>query len=52
MDFRWVASITLWTMLSGPVLSTHSLPTSAPRSKPAPLAKPVPPRCSPVAPAR
>jgi hypothetical protein len=52
MDFRWVAAITLWTLLSGPVLSTHSVPASAPRSKPATVAQPVRTQVSPVTPAR
>jgi hypothetical protein len=52
MDFRWVAAITLWTLLSGPVLSTRSVPASAPRTKPATAAQPVQPRVSPVTPAR
>jgi hypothetical protein len=31
MEFRWVAAITLWTMLSGPVLTSPGL-KQAPRS--------------------
>jgi len=26
MEFRWVAGLTLWTMLSGPILSQPSPP--------------------------
>jgi len=30
MEFRWVAALTLWTMLSGPILSQPTPPKSAP----------------------
>jgi hypothetical protein len=30
MDFRWVAFITLWTILSGPVFGTATGTSSAP----------------------
>ena len=29
MEFRWVAGLTLWTMLSGPILSQPSNPRPA-----------------------
>jgi len=29
MEFRWVAGLTLWTMLSGPILSQPSPPRPA-----------------------
>jgi hypothetical protein len=29
MEFRWVAGLTLWTMLSGPILSQPSQPRAA-----------------------
>jgi hypothetical protein len=29
MEFRWVAALTLWTMLSGPILSQPSPPRPA-----------------------
>lgn len=35
MEFRWIAAITLWTMLSGPVLIHWS--TAIPRPHPATL---------------
>jgi hypothetical protein len=37
MEFRWVAGLTLWTMLSGPILSQPS-PAARP---PVTLARPV-----------
>ena len=45
MEFRWVAGLTLWTMLSGPILSQPSPPrptgvVAAPIVAPS---KPVPP---------
>ncbi len=30
MEFRWVAALTLWTMLSGPILSQPAAPRPAP----------------------
>jgi len=30
MEFRWVAALTLWTMLSGPILSQPPPPRVAP----------------------
>lgn len=32
MEFRWVALIALWTLVSGPILGTHSGPVSAKRA--------------------
>jgi hypothetical protein len=36
MDFRWVAFITLWTLLSGPIFAA---PTSSASSKSGPTVK-------------
>ena len=41
MEFRWVAALTLWTMLSGPILSQPAPPRAAPPPQPV-VAKPVP----------
>jgi hypothetical protein len=30
MEFRWVAALALWTMLSGPILSQPTPPRAAP----------------------
>jgi hypothetical protein len=35
MDFRWVAFITLWTLLSGPILATPTGPSASASRKPA-----------------
>lgn len=42
MDFRWVAAITLWTFLSGPVLTPSS--SSAPPPRGRKVAATTPPR--------
>jgi hypothetical protein len=44
MEFRWVAGLTLWTMLSGPILSQPSppRPTLAAASLSIALPKPMP----------
>jgi hypothetical protein len=34
MEFRWIAGITLWTMLSGPVLIHWSMAVPRPRQEP------------------
>lgn len=40
MEFRWVAGLTLWTMLSGPILSQPAPPrTNVVLARPA-IAKP------------
>jgi hypothetical protein len=36
MEFRWIAAITLWTMLSGPVLIHWSTAIPRPGSEPPP----------------
>jgi hypothetical protein len=46
MEFRWVAALTLWTMLSGPILSQPAPPRPAALARPVlipPSAKPAPP---------
>lgn len=43
MEFRWVAALTLWTMLSGPILSQPAPPKPAPAPVPVSTAKPVQP---------
>jgi hypothetical protein len=43
MEFRWVAGLTLWTMLSGPIMSQPAPPKPAPLQVPIGKAKPVPP---------
>jgi hypothetical protein len=48
MEFRWVAGLTIWTMLSGPILSQPSPPrpsavqarTISVPPKPAPIVSP------------
>jgi hypothetical protein len=53
MEFRWVAVLTLWTMLSGPILSQPSPPKAAPSSVRASHAKPAKPiKPSPTTPVR
>jgi len=46
MEFRWVAALSLWTMLSGPVLTqpAHQPPAAGPRLDAQP---PAPKRDSP-----
>jgi hypothetical protein len=34
MEFRWVAGLTLWTMLSGPILTQPSNPRPAATARP------------------
>lgn len=29
MEFRWVALVALWTLISGPIFSTPSIPAKA-----------------------
>jgi len=53
MEFRWVAVLTLWTMLSGPILSQPSPPKAAPAPARAAGAKPAKPiKASPTIPVR
>ena len=40
MEFRWVALIALWTLVSGPMLGTTPGPVSASRSAEKKLVKP------------
>jgi hypothetical protein len=38
MEFRWIALLAIWTLISGPILNVSSTPTS-PRKAPAPVIK-------------
>jgi hypothetical protein len=48
VDFRWVAFITLWTFLVGPIFGASGGPAPA-RKPPAPSAKTLKPRPAPPA---
>jgi hypothetical protein len=43
MEFRWVAALTLWTMLSGPILSQPSPPRPTLSAAPRPVVAPARP---------
>lgn len=47
MEFRWVALIALWTVISGPVIGVPTGPASSRRTAETKAVKPLLPRMAP-----